>query len=62
MVTEMALLGYSLAFLVLLSILAWMVFPRLTRFLMIALALFIGVAWLIDAPPDKTTTREETER
>jgi hypothetical protein len=54
----MAVLGYSFAFLVLLGIVAWIVFPRSMRFLALALALFVGVAWLI-GPPDKTTPRQE---
>jgi hypothetical protein len=58
----MALLGYSFAFLVLLGIVAWIVFPRLMRVLVIALFVFVGVAWLIDAAPDKTTTRQELRR
>lgn len=50
----MALLGYSLGFVLVLGIVAWIVFPRLMRALLIALALFVGAAWLIDAAPDKT--------
>jgi hypothetical protein len=48
------------AFFLLLLIVLWIVFPRLMRFLALALALFVGVAWLIDAPPDKTMQREDS--
>jgi hypothetical protein len=58
----MALLGYSFAFLVLAAIVGGIVFPRLMRFLFIALAVFVGVAWLISAPPDKTPPRQELRR
>ena len=58
----MALLGYSFALLVLLAIVLAVLFPRLMRVLLIALAVFVGVAWLIDAAPDKTTPRQELRR
>ena len=58
----MALLGYSLGFLVALGIVLVILFPRLMQFLALALALFVGAAWLIDAPPDKTTTREDSRQ
>ena len=48
---KMALLGYSFAFLVLLGIVTWIVFPRLMRWAFIALCVFVGVAWLVDSPP-----------
>jgi hypothetical protein len=35
----------------LLGIVAWIVFPRLTRFLLIAVVVLIGVAWLTGLPP-----------
>jgi hypothetical protein len=59
----MALLGYSFAFLVLLGIVAWIVFPRLMRFLFIALVVFVGALWLIDATPSSPPAqRQELQR
>ncbi len=47
----MALLGYSFAFLVLLAIAAWIVFPRLIRFLALALLVFVGAAVVLNSRP-----------
>jgi hypothetical protein len=59
----MALLGYSFAFLLLLLIVAWIVFPRLMRFLALALAVFIGIAWLNGSTSDTPTPpRHELRR
>jgi Flp pilus assembly protein TadB len=55
----MAVLGYSFAFLVLLGVVAWIVFPRLMRVLFIAVAAFVGVAWLMGSLPDKTTAQHQ---
>jgi hypothetical protein len=59
----MAVLGYSFAFLVLLGIVAWIVFPGLMRWAFIAVCVFVGVAWLIGSTSDKTTPpRHESRR
>jgi hypothetical protein len=58
----MALLGYSFAFIVLLGIVAWIVFPRLMRWAFIALCVFVGVAWLVDSPPSSRPQRQEQSR
>jgi hypothetical protein len=48
------LLGYSLAFLVVLGIVAWIVFPRLMRALFVALLVLLGVSWIVGSM-DQTT-------
>jgi hypothetical protein len=55
------LLSIPIFFLLVLILLA-ILFPRLMRALFIAVFVFVGVAWLIDAPPDKTTSRGQELR
>jgi peptidoglycan/LPS O-acetylase OafA/YrhL len=58
----MGLLSIPIFFLLVLILFA-ILFPRLMRFLVIALFVFVGVTWLIDAAPDKTTPpRQELRR
>jgi hypothetical protein len=57
----MGLISIPIFFLLVLILFA-ILFPRLMRFLFLVLFVFVGVAWLIDAPPDKTTPRRELRR
>jgi hypothetical protein len=57
----MGLLSIPIFFLLVLILLA-ILFPRLMRWTLIALAVFIGVALLMDAAPDKTKPRHELRR
>jgi hypothetical protein len=43
-------------------ILLVILFPRAMRALFVALFVFVGVVWLIDAAPDKTTTPRQDLR
>jgi glucose uptake protein GlcU len=57
----MALLGYSFGFLLALGIVAWIVFPRAMRALIIALCVFVGVAWIVGQTTQHQEQRERRE-